>query len=240
MDCHCGATGCSLQAMSKEPTIKAERSYGRGGGRPLAEMREQLDEWRAGSAATGTGRRVTIRSGGLALHSSESAFISTGSVTFFGWHGYDVTVDVEVAAEPQPHVVIAGLHVHPRDGKAITATSLQAAHLGEAMRAAVSNLTTARHPQQHVVSALRPKPNEQRRSTLDHEIERTAQVYSEAIAAGTPTRSVVQAELAKLRGVSPRNVSDAGERIRQARQRGLIPPTGGTTRPRATKTEGTP
>ncbi|MEO8694811.1 MAG: hypothetical protein ABI658_14895 [Acidimicrobiales bacterium] len=207
---------------------------------PRDEMRDRLDKWRRGEGGGKQQYTVAVRSDGLAMESATTAaFVSSGVVTLHNWFGFDITVVVEVVTEPQPHVVVDDLHIRRRkDGHDISARALQAAHIGEATRTAIALLTTADKPQQHVVPALRSQPPRRDRSGLDREIKEIAKVYNAALKAGRPTRAAVERRLAELRGVNVADVNDAGHRTRQARKAGAIPPTGGTTRPRA-NTKGT-
>lgn len=219
--------------MSTENTGMT-RVYGRGGGRSIPEMRELLDRWRAGSP-DGDGSlesiaAVAIKDGGLALRGGANAFVQAGSVTWRGWAGFDVTVDVDVRAEPSPHTVVSGLHIQLSDGGApdITAQALQKARLGEAMRRSIIELTLAERPEQHVVTArrsgaVRGERRDKRSAGLTREYERTAELWHEATAAGAPTHAAVTRGLAEMLGVDERDI-DPQLRIRQARKRGLIPP----------------
>jgi hypothetical protein len=169
----------------------------------------------------------------------EAVIGGTDVVLIEGWrdlHGwpdqeydYDVRTRVRVG-DRRVGIEVAEVRVTARpDGPAVTMDGLRRDHLGEvlgwATRLQVMDDDADRAGSGRQRRDLAPVGPISPRRVLKRDLERAASAYRRAQAEGRPTGKEVADEL----GVS---LSTARKRVFDARNAGLLPPTGGTTRPR--------
>jgi len=132
---------------------------------------------------------------------------------------FDFTVHVELDGEERPRMRATSLTIHTRPGgEPLTARAMQRACVGEVIRLAIA-ASSAHLP------VAKPRPPGRPKTVTTEELRMAAEVYRQAQRDGRPTTAAVAAALS----VSP---ATALKRVQHARHAGLLPPTGGTTRPK--------
>jgi hypothetical protein len=187
--------------------------------------------------------QVRVSPGGRSMYIDRAgqngqARVFEGRVTWSGFDAlpYDVDAEVSLTGEAgELRVEVSALTLRPKPGgPPLGGRAIQNARLGSLILRSIELLTK---PVDHkgrvrllerssrgdakAAASLTPAPQ---RVALEV-LRRTAKLYRDAQRKGKPTGQYVAGGL----GVSPRL---ARNRISQARREGLLPPAGGTTRPR--------